>query len=175
MRLLTTLSMLMATMLMHGCGAITEELPTYEETSIVNVGDEAPDFTATTLQGERFTLSEHRGEVVLLILFSHTCPDCKALLDDVMLYKNSIDNTGARVVAIAREGNRNDIEEYMTTNNYRFDVVVDNKRAIYNTYATMYVPRTYLINTEGIVTYTTIEYDSSYIPTILTEINSLLR
>jgi hypothetical protein len=53
--------------------------------------------------------------------------------------------------------------------------VVDNKRAIYNTYATMYVPRTYLINTEGIVTYTTIEYDSSYIPTILTEIDSLLR
>ena len=63
----------------------------------------------------------------------------------------------------------------MTKNNYHFDVVVDNKRAIYNTYATMYVPRTYLINTEGIVTYTTIEYDSSYIPTILTEINSLLR
>ena len=175
MRLLQTLALICTTILAARCGAVTEELPTYEETSIINVGDEAPDFTATTLQGERFTLSEHRGEVVLLILFSHICPDCKALLDDVMLYKNSIDNTGARVVAIAREGNRNDIEEYMTTNNYHFDVVVDNKRAIYNTYATMYVPRTYLINTEGIVTYTTIEYDSSYIPTILTEIDSLLR
>lgn len=175
MRLLSIIAMLATSILVTSCDVINEGLPTYEETSIINVGDEAPDFTATTLQGERFTLSEHRGEVVLLILFSHTCPDCKALLDDVMLYKNSIDNTGARVVAIAREGNRNDIEEYMTTNNYHFDVVVDNKRAIYNTYATMYVPRTYLINIEGIVTYTTIEYDSSYIPTILTEIDSLLR
>lgn len=167
--------MLMATMLMHGCGAITEELPTYEETSIVHIGDQAPDITATTLHGEEFTLSEYRGEVVLLVLFSHTCPDCKALLDDVMLYKSDIDDMGARVMAIAREGNRDDIEEYMIKNGYLFDVVVDNNREIYNTYATMYVPRTYLINNEGIVVYTTIEYDSSYIPTIVDQIETLTK
>ncbi len=175
MRLLTTLSILIATIFLHGCGTINEELPSYEETSIVNVGDEAPDFTATTLAGDMFTLSEHRGEVVLLILFSHTCPDCKALLDDMNGVLTDIEALGARVIAIAREGNRADIEEYMIKNGYLFDVVVDNNREIYNSYATMYVPRTYLINTEGIVTYTTIEYDSSYIPTILTEINYLLR
>ena len=175
MRLLTTLSILIATIFLHGCGTINEELPSYEETSIINVGDEAPDFTATTLQGERFTLSEHRGEVVLLILFSHTCPDCKALLDDVMLYKNSIDNTGATVMAIAREGNRADIEEYMIKNGYLFDVVVDNNREIYNSYATMYVPRTYLIDIEGVVTHTTIEYDSAYIPQIVSYIATLTK
>ena len=167
--------MLLVTMVMNGCGTITEELPTYEQTSIIGIGDMAPDFTATTIQGETITLSKLDAEATLLVLFSHTCPDCKALLDDMNGVLTDIEALSARVIAIAREGNRADIEEYMMKNGYRFDVVVDNNREIYNTYATMYVPRTYLIDNKGIVVHTTVEYKSEYIPQIVEYIEALVK
>lgn len=174
MRLLINL-ILMATMLLSGCGAIQEVLPTYEESSIVAVGDKAPDFTATTIKGESITLSELDNEATLLVLFSHTCPDCKALFDDLMLYKSDIDAMGARVIAISRGGTKSEITEYMERNGYDFDAVADSNKEIYYQYATAYVPRTYLIDKDGFVVNTTIEYKSEHLPQIVALIEALVK
>jgi peroxiredoxin len=153
------------------CGTITEELPTYEETSIIAVGDSAPDFTTTLINGSDITLSELRGQVVLLVFFSHTCPDCKALFDDIAAAKSDFEESKVRVLAISRGGEENEIREYISSNNYWFDTAVDSTKEIYNMYATMYVPRTYLINSEGTVIHTTIEYSESHITDILAAAN----
>ena len=152
------------------CGTIGEEYPTHEESSVVGVGDVAPDFTVELLGGERVTLSELRGEVVLLVLFSHECPDCKMLMDDMQAARDDFDDWGVRILAIERDGSAGDVETYMASHGYDFDVAVDDNRAIYNLYATMYVPRTYLIDSEGIIVHATIEYDASYVARILSAI-----
>lgn len=153
--------------LFASCSAINEELPSYADTSIITVGDSAPDFEATLLDGERITLSELRTNEVLLILFSHTCPDCKALLDDMKGAEEHFNALGVRLLLVARDGNEEQIAAYMQENAYTFDVVADPERTIYNLYATMYVPRTYLIDTEGVVVHTTVEYEESHIAEIL--------
>jgi peroxiredoxin len=150
-----------------GCGTVIEGFPTHEESSIVVVGDVAPDFTATLLGGESVTLAELRGEVVLLVLFSHECPDCKMFLDDMQASKSEFDELGVRILAIERDGNAEQVAAYMAENGYGFDVAVDENRAIYNLYATTYVPRAYLIDREGVVVCATIEYDASYIELLL--------
>lgn len=152
------------------CGTIGEEYPTHEESSVVGVGDVAPDFTVELLGGECVTLSELRGEVVLLVLFSHECPDCKMLMDDMQAARDYFDDLGVRILAIERDGSAEDVETYMASHGYDFDVAVDDNRAIYNLYATMYVPRTYLIDSEGIIVHATIEYDASYVARILSAI-----
>ncbi len=153
------------------CNTISEELPTYEETSIIAVGDSAPDFTTTLINGSDITLSELRGQVVLLVFFSHTCPDCKALFNDMSAAKSDFEESKVRVLAISRGGEENEIREYISSNNYWFDTAVDSTKEIYNMYATMYVPRTYLINSEGTVIHTTIEYSKSHITDILAAAN----
>ena len=152
------------------CGTIGEEYPTHEESSVVGVGDVAPDFAVELLGGERVTLAELRGEVVLLVLFSHECPDCKMLMDDMTAARDDFDDLGVRILAIERDGSAEDVETYMASHGYDFDVAVDDNRAIYNLYATMYVPRTYLIDNEGIIVHATIEYDASYVAQILSAI-----
>ena len=152
------------------CGTIGEEYPTHEESSVVGVGDVAPDFTVELLGGERVTLSELRGEVLLLVLFSHECPDCKMLMDDMQAARDYFDDLGVRILAIERDGSAEDVETYMASHGYDFDVAVDDNRAIYNLYATMYVPRTYLIDSEGVIVHATIEYDASYVARILSAI-----
>jgi len=41
-------------------------------------GEDAPDFTLTSIDGKTFTLSDHRGKVVLLDLFATWCPSCNS-------------------------------------------------------------------------------------------------
>jgi cytochrome oxidase Cu insertion factor (SCO1/SenC/PrrC family) len=41
---------------------------------VLEVGEVAPDFALETLSGERFSLTDHRGEWVLLEFGSYTCP-----------------------------------------------------------------------------------------------------
>lgn len=158
-----------------GCGTIGEELPSYEESSIISVGDYAPDFSATTLDGDQFSLSAQRGDVVLLVLFSHTCPDCKALFDDIMQHKATFDAMGAEMVAVSRGGTKDEIEEYMQRGGYDFVAIADSEAHIFGLYATTYVPRTYLINQQGVVEFATIEYESTHLPQIIEQIGALIE
>jgi peroxiredoxin len=149
------------------CGVINEELPTYEDTSIVREGDTAPDFTITLIDGRDVTLSDMRGDVVLLIFFSHTCPDCKNLFEDLHDSKEEFYAIDTQILTISRGGTTSEVEEYFAANGYTFDCAVDANKSIYSLYATMYVPRTYLINREGVVDLTTVEYSPSHIEQLL--------
>ena len=155
------------------CGVINEELPTYEDTSIVREGDTAPYFTITLIDGRDVTLSDMRGDVVLLIFFSHTCPDCKNLFEDLHDSKEEFDAIDTQILTISRGGTIAEVEEYFAANGYTFDCAVDANKSIYSLYATMYVPRTYLINSEGIVELTTVEYSPSHIEQLLSRASQL--
>ncbi|KAB1187765.1 MULTISPECIES: peroxiredoxin [Haloferax] len=48
------------------------EMDDFDE--FLSVGDPAPEFTLQTVDGESFSLSDHRGEYVVLEFGSYTCP-----------------------------------------------------------------------------------------------------
>jgi cytochrome oxidase Cu insertion factor (SCO1/SenC/PrrC family) len=43
-----------------------------------SVGDQAPDFTLSTVNGTSFTLSNQQGKVVFIFIFGYACPHCLA-------------------------------------------------------------------------------------------------
>ena len=51
-------------------GFATENVPTLE------IGSQAPDFTAETLDGEAMTLDDYAGKSIALIFVSPTCKPC---------------------------------------------------------------------------------------------------
>lgn len=67
-----------------GCSAMyDEDMPLYDKTTLVRVGEAAPDFTVTTLDGSSVTLSQLQGRTVLLVFFATWCPDCHKQLDAI--------------------------------------------------------------------------------------------
>ena len=139
------------------CGTINDELPSYAETSSVNVGDMAPEFSATTLDGELVRVGGESSVPTLLILFSHTCPDCKNLLTAL---QREIDGGKVehRIIAVSRGGSEAEIGEYRHENRFTFPLVADGQAEVYYKYATMYVPRCYVIDCDGVVRFVTFEY-----------------
>jgi hypothetical protein len=82
---------------------------------------------------------------------------------------------GVRTIAIARDGDVEEVAQYVDDNSYKFDVAVDKSREIYNLYATMYVPRCYLIDGSGVILFMTYEYTAGDARLMIDKYQELLR
>lgn len=69
----------------------------------VDEGAMAPDFTSTTIDGEKFTLSSTRGKVVILNTWGSTCISCIAHNRSILKLYNKYKHKGLEVVAVSFE------------------------------------------------------------------------
>lgn len=156
--------------LLGACDIIEDELPTYDETSIVNVGDQAPEFYIESLDGEMLQMPN--GKQTLLILFSHTCPDCKNLMTDLQQYL-SANTVRHNIMAISRGGAPSEIEAFRDEHSLKFAIAADETADIYYKYATMYVPRCYAIDSNGTIRHITYEYSKGDIELLIAQLDKL--
>src|SRR4030067_50434 len=76
------------------------------------VGDKAPDFTLTSVTGEKETLSQHKGSIVVLGLF-HICEPCMNQATEMQKLLNE-GSTKAVFVGVNTDGNTKDeIVDYL--------------------------------------------------------------
>lgn len=170
MRHFTYITLLLSILLTQGsCSIIADELPSYAETSIVNIGDKAPDFTIESIDGQLLTMPN--GETTLLILFSHTCPDCRNMMSDLQAYLND-KGANQRIIAISRGGTRNEIASFRDELGLTFDIAADEDTEIYYQYATMYVPRCYVIDSDGVIRHITYEYKSGDVDILMEKLSN---
>ena len=142
-----------------------------EATTLVNVGDVAPDFTVTMLDGRNIKLSELRGNVVMVCFWATWCPPCRQEL--AHLQEGVLDRFADQklvVLPISRGEERSVVEKFITDNGYKFGVGLDSDRAIYDLYASNYIPRTFIINKQGKVVYRNAGYDEA----IAEEVNAAI-
>ena len=131
-----------------------------EKSTLVRVGDMAPDFTVELLSGEQVTLSQMQGNTIMLMFFDSTCLDCKiqlGLLNGVM---EQFAGKNFQLLTISRGESKQTLEELVTEKGYRFDVGLDLDKSIYSLYATKYVPRCFIIDPLGHIIATSVGYSA---------------
>ena len=141
------------------------------ETTLINAGDMAPDFTVDMLDGSKVTLSKLQGKPTLLIFWATWCPPCRMELSK--LQEHIIDRYGdsINVLPISRGEERAKVEGYISKMGYTFAVGLDSEQKAYNLYASNYIPRCFVIDTDGTVLYSGVGYDEA----IAEEVNAKLR
>lgn len=130
-----------------------------DSTTLVKVGDPAPDFSVALFDGSRLTLSELRGKVVLLNFWATWCPPCRQELTRVQ--KDLIDRFAGRdflFLPVSRGEKRSDVAAFREKTGYTFPMGLDSTRTIYDRYATNFIPRNYLIDRDGRIITATIGY-----------------
>ena len=156
------------------CSAMFDEAePTYEKTTLVRVGEDAPDFTVSMLDGSTVTLSELKGKTVLLVFFASWCPDCQRQLAALETIKPRYADKDLSILAISRGEKKSDVRDYITEYNYTFPVGVDTDNLIYSQYAEKYVPRCFVIDPLGRIVALSVEYDKQEFEVLCTVIESL--
>lgn len=130
-----------------------------DSTTLVKVGDPAPDFSVALFDGSHLTLSELRGKVVLLNFWATWCPPCRQ--EQTRVQKDLIDRFAGRdflFLPVSRGEKRSDVAAFREKTGYTFPMGLDSTRTIYDRYATNFIPRNYLIDRDGRIITATIGY-----------------
>jgi peroxiredoxin len=118
----------------------------------IQVGNRAPDFTLQNLDGQNVTLSSYRGQIVMINFWATWCDPCKAELPYIQSVSNEWSGKGVVVLEIAVQTNEqlDTVKQFISQNSYTFPVLFDSQ-GINSVYNATYLPTTFFIDAEGIV------------------------
>lgn len=157
-------------------GCISDGNESSEETTLVKVGQVAPDFTVEMLDGRSIRLSALRGEVVLLTFWDPECPTCRnEMAAAPSRIVERMKSAGVNYLPISRGYDKKTIADFCANNGYSFPVGLDPKKSIYSLYATKYVPRSFIIDKRGVIRYLYVEYELNKIEEILSAAEQLSK
>lgn len=123
----------------------------------VTVGSTAPDFQARTLDGTDGvkTISDYRGEVVLLNVWATWCIPCRTEMPSIQALHESFAGQGGglHVVAVSvdQPGFEQDIRDFAQEYGLSFEILHDASGGIQQAYQTTGIPETYIIDREGVI------------------------
>ncbi|WP_164668841.1 TlpA family protein disulfide reductase [Virgibacillus doumboii] len=117
----------------------------------LNIGDTAPDFQLTTLNGEKVKLSDYRGGPVMLNFWATWCPPCRAEMPDMEKFHQNKDVTILAVNLTKTESGIGDVTDFVNEFDLTFPILMDEQVEVAATYQIQPIPTTYMIDPDGVI------------------------
>jgi cytochrome c biogenesis protein CcmG/thiol:disulfide interchange protein DsbE len=117
------------------------------------VGKPAPEYVASTLQGDSVALSSLRGKVVLLNLWATWCAPCRHETPFLQSLYEERRSQGLEIVGISMDNGdaRDQVEEFVREFGVRYPILVDPQMRGMDSYQVLGLPATFLIDRDGIL------------------------
>ncbi|MEL7311944.1 MAG: TlpA disulfide reductase family protein [Pseudomonadota bacterium] len=138
-------------------------------------GQSAPDFSLQNSAGEQVSLSDLRGDVVMINFWATWCGPCREempLLDELHSRYNRV---GFSLLGVNIDDDPRRAEEMIESLGVSFPVVFDSTKRVSQQYEVNAMPVTILLDREGVVRYVHHGYKPGYEDKYLQQIRELLR
>ncbi len=133
---------------------LANSIPASKEHNVTRDFPEAPDFTLLNMEGEAFTLSDHKGEVIVLNIWATWCPPCREEIPDFIEIQNEMKDDGVLFVGVSVDETGWDVvRPFAEEFEINYPLVVDDGTvdARYGPYPGL--PTSFIINKQGQVEY----------------------
>jgi len=159
--------------------ALTTNLVSAEEkndgSTLTKVGEPAPEFEFTTLDGQKITSESVKGKVVLLNFFATWCGPCRTELPHLAeAYQKLKDDERVIVLSVGREHTQEELTKFKEETKLDLPFAPDPERTMYSKFATQWIPRNYVIAPDGTIAMQEIGFDEEEFKTMLALIDELL-
>ncbi len=143
--------------------AQNDEKQAAEKANIVKVGQVVPNFSFAGASGEKIPFSKYKGKVSVIVFFATWCGPCRMELPHIEkeIWNKYRDNKNFALFIFGREHSQVEVDRFKNDNHYSMPFYADPKRGVYSKFAKNYIPRIYLVNSNGKVTFATMGYDEA--------------
>jgi cytochrome c biogenesis protein CcmG/thiol:disulfide interchange protein DsbE len=112
---------------------------------------EAPDFTLKLFAGNTLTLSDLRGQLVVVNFWASWCSPCREEAADLENVWRDYKGRGVVFVGVNVSDTRQDALDYIKEFDITYSNGPDQGKKIYNTYGVTGFPETFFVNRQGII------------------------
>ncbi|MFF2752208.1 peroxiredoxin family protein [Psychrobacillus sp. NPDC058041] len=128
------------------------DLATNPASEGITKGDNAPNFTLTTLDGKEVSLADYKGKKVVLNFWATWCPPCKAEMPDMQNYYEDVaEKENVEILAVNLDSGIDKVKGFQEDYALSFPILLDEEGTVGKTYQAITIPTTYMINTDGTI------------------------
>lgn len=118
----------------------------------VKINAPAPDFTLTDLHGNKVSLSNYRGKVVILNFWSTTCGPCLAEIPSLINLQREFKGQGVVVLGIALDSSEEPVQESVAKLRIEYTNLMDSNKDVYfDSYGLFGQPISIIVDRKGVV------------------------
>ncbi len=141
-----------------------------------SIGQMAPDFEFTPIDGKPQRLSDFKGQPVIVNFFATWCPPCLMELPELdRKIARPFADRGLVVLIIGIDQVPDDVADFKEKSSYSFVVATDPKSEIFSKFTTVEsIPQTFLIKPDGTIAMHLKGYEPSELQELKTQVQKLL-
>jgi cytochrome c biogenesis protein CcmG/thiol:disulfide interchange protein DsbE len=114
-------------------------------------GFTAPDLTLQTLDGETVTLSDLRGQAVLINFWASWCPPCRNEMPAIQQVYEEYRDEGFTVVAVNSQEQETRVVAFAEPLGLTFPILIDRDGSVFDRYQVAALPTTFFVDRAGVI------------------------
>lgn len=134
---------------------------------------QAPDFTLNNIEGESISLSDFKGQVVLLNFWASWCGPCISEMPSLETLQDKTKDLNFKILAVNIGESSETAADFINNNGYTFETLSDPKNNTATLFGVRSIPTTYLLNKDGNIVAGKLgayEWDNENLIQIITEL-----
>lgn len=144
---------------------------------LVSAGMQAPAFKYEVEKGKSAKSADLKGRVVLINFFATWCGPCRTELPKIQseIWDKHRSNPKFVMLTFGREHNWQEVVKFGEEQKLSFPLYPDPSRGVYGLFAKQTIPRSYLVDEEGKIIYSTTGYIEKNFSELVSLINNKLQ